>query len=67
LAGAVLAVGGAASAPGQGPFPANGLIPALQPLYSYSWVIGLAVGFTTYLLLSLPLFGRAAATSAQAA
>jgi NCS1 family nucleobase:cation symporter-1 len=57
-AGAVLAVGGAASAPGQGPFPAKGLIPALQPLYSYSWVIGLAVGFTTYLVLSLPVFGR---------
>jgi NCS1 family nucleobase:cation symporter-1 len=57
-AGAVLAVGGAASAPGQGPFPAKGLIPALQPLYSYSWVIGLAVGFTTYLVLSLAVFGR---------
>jgi NCS1 family nucleobase:cation symporter-1 len=32
-ADALLAVG-AASAPGQGPFPANGLILALQQLYS---------------------------------
>ncbi len=31
--GALLAVGGAWSAPGQGPFPEGGLIPALKPLY----------------------------------
>ncbi|MGD0554474.1 MAG: NCS1 family nucleobase:cation symporter-1 [Streptosporangiaceae bacterium] len=53
LAGAVLAVGGAWSAPGSGPFPQNGVIPALKPLYSYSWVIGLATGFVVYLVLSL--------------
>src|SRR5919201_4223276 len=41
LLGMVLAVGGAHSAPGGGPFPDGGLIPFLKPLYSYSWVVGL--------------------------
>jgi nucleobase:cation symporter-1, NCS1 family len=45
--GALLAVGGAWSAPGGGPFPADGLIPALKPLYDYNWV----VGFTTALIV----------------
>ena len=59
VAGAVLSVGGAYTAPGTGgPFPANGLIPALKPLYDYSWVVGLGVGFAVYLVLSLPVFGR---------
>jgi NCS1 family nucleobase:cation symporter-1 len=59
VAGAVLSVGGAYTAPGTGgPFPANGLIPALKPLYDYSWVLGLGVGFAVYLVLSLPVFGR---------
>jgi NCS1 family nucleobase:cation symporter-1 len=53
LAGAVLAVGGAWSAPGAGPFPLNGVIPALKPLYSYSWAVGLGTGFVVYLLLSV--------------
>ena len=53
-AGAVLAVGGAYSLPGQGPFPKNGLIPALQPLYDYSWAVGLVVGFLVFLVLSMP-------------
>jgi NCS1 family nucleobase:cation symporter-1 len=48
LAGAVLAVGGAWSAPGDGPFPAGGLIPALKPLYNYNWVVGFAVGLLLY-------------------
>ncbi|MBO0807590.1 MAG: NCS1 family nucleobase:cation symporter-1 [Actinobacteria bacterium] len=52
LAGAVLAVGGAWSAPHTGPFPLAGLIPVLQPLYSYSWVIGLGVALVLYTLLS---------------
>jgi nucleobase:cation symporter-1, NCS1 family len=38
--GAPLAVGGAWSAPGQGPFPPGGLIPALKPLYNDNWVVG---------------------------
>jgi nucleobase:cation symporter-1, NCS1 family len=59
VAGAVLSVGGAYTAPGTGgPFPANGLIPALKSLYDYSWVVGLGVGFAVYLVLSLPVFGR---------
>jgi NCS1 family nucleobase:cation symporter-1 len=59
VAGAVLSVGGAYSSPaGSGPFPVNGLIPALKPLYDYSWVVGLGVGFALYLVLSLPVFGR---------
>jgi NCS1 family nucleobase:cation symporter-1 len=63
--GAVLAVGGAYSAPGQGPFPQEGLIPALKPLYDYSWVVGLGVGFALYLVLSLPAFGRTGDTPAD--
>jgi NCS1 family nucleobase:cation symporter-1 len=51
--GAVLAVGGAWSAPGQGPFPAGGLIGFLKPLYDYSWVVGFAAGFLIYLGLTV--------------
>ncbi|HEX2194059.1 MAG TPA: NCS1 family nucleobase:cation symporter-1 [Candidatus Limnocylindria bacterium] len=52
--GAVLAVGGAYTAPGvQGPFPADGLIPLLKPLYDYSWVVGLVVAFLVYVGLHL--------------
>jgi NCS1 family nucleobase:cation symporter-1 len=54
LLGAVVAVGGAYSTPGSGPFPADGLIPLLKPVYDYSWVAGLVVGFGVYLLLSPP-------------
>ncbi|NKQ53865.1 NCS1 family nucleobase:cation symporter-1 [Amycolatopsis sp. K13G38] len=58
LVGAVLAVGGAYTAPGSsGPFPADGLIPFLKPVYDYSWVAGLVGGFVVYLALTLP--GRA--------
>ena len=46
--GALLAVGGAWSAPGGGPFPAGGLIPALKPLYNYNWVVGFAVALVLY-------------------
>ena len=61
--GAVLAVGGAYSAPGQGPFPVDGLIPFLKPLYDYNWLVGFAAGFVVYLVLSLPARGRAAVPS----
>ena len=47
-------MGGAYSAPGKGPFPADGLIPFLKPLYDYSWVAGLVGGFVVYLALSIP-------------
>ncbi|WP_027946517.1 NCS1 family nucleobase:cation symporter-1 [Amycolatopsis taiwanensis] len=54
VVGAVLAVGGAYTAPGtDGPFPADGLIPFLKPLYDYSWVAGLVGGFVVYLAFSL--------------
>jgi NCS1 family nucleobase:cation symporter-1 len=48
VVGAVLAVGGAWSAPGEGPFPAGGLIPALKPLYNYNWVVGFAAALLLY-------------------
>jgi NCS1 family nucleobase:cation symporter-1 len=51
LIGAVVAVGGAHSAPGSGPFPADGLIPGLKPAYDYGWVCGLVVGFLVYIAL----------------
>ena len=65
VVGAVLSVGGAYSTPGNGPFPVNGLIPALKPLYDYSWVVGLGAGFALYLVLSLPVFGRTGDTPAS--
>ncbi|MEQ4204905.1 NCS1 family nucleobase:cation symporter-1 [Actinopolymorpha sp. B9G3] len=52
VVGAVLAVGGAYSAPGKGPFPADGLLPWLRPLYDYSWAVGLAAGLIIYVALS---------------
>jgi NCS1 family nucleobase:cation symporter-1 len=54
LVGAVLAVGGAYTATGtQGPFPADGLIPFLKPLYDYSWVVGMVAGFLIYVVLTM--------------
>jgi NCS1 family nucleobase:cation symporter-1 len=69
VTGAVLSVGGAYSAPGQGPFPADGLIPFLKPLYDYNWLVGFGAGFVVYLVLSLPARNRATepATTAVAA
>ncbi|WP_158892814.1 NCS1 family nucleobase:cation symporter-1 [Amycolatopsis anabasis] len=64
LVGAVLAVGGAYTAPGsQGPFPADGLIPFLKPIYDYSWVAGLVGAFAVYIMLSLP--GKASETTKE--
>jgi nucleobase:cation symporter-1, NCS1 family len=52
--GVILAVGGAYTAPGtEGPFPADGLIPLLKPLYDYSWVVGLVAGFLVYVVLTM--------------
>ena len=50
--GILLAVGGAYSAPGTGPFPENGLIGLFQPLYDYSWVVGLVIAFVMYWVLN---------------
>ena len=55
--GILLSVGGAFNAPGAGPFPSGGLIPLFKNLYNYSWAVGLGVGFTVYLVLSLQLSG----------
>jgi NCS1 family nucleobase:cation symporter-1 len=49
LLGALVAVG--YSTPGSGPFPEAGLIPLLKPVYDYSWVAGLIVGFVVYVAL----------------
>jgi NCS1 family nucleobase:cation symporter-1 len=65
VVGALLADGGAWSAPGTGPFPAGGLIGFLKPLYNYSWVVGFAAGFLIFLLLA-PV-APAARAPAQAA
>jgi NCS1 family nucleobase:cation symporter-1 len=53
LVGALLAVGGAYTRSGEsGPFPVDGLIPALKPLYDYNWIVGLVIASAVYLLLS---------------
>ena len=52
VVGVLLAVGGAYSTPGTGPFPENGLIGFFQPLYDYSWVVGLVVAFIAYWALA---------------
>jgi NCS1 family nucleobase:cation symporter-1 len=44
----------------QGPFPADGVIPALKPLADYGWAVGLGSALVLYLLLSLPGRGREA-------
>lgn len=71
LIGGILAVGGAYTAPGTpGPFPAKGLIPFLyQPFtfYDYSWVVGLAAAFISYLVLSAVFPAGAARRQPRAA
>ncbi len=69
--GALLAVGGAWSAPGTGPFPADGLIPALKPLYDYNWVVGFAAALILYYGLTMlgprrPAAGPGSAGTASA-
>ncbi|RZS43652.1 NCS1 family nucleobase:cation symporter-1 [Herbihabitans rhizosphaerae] len=60
VVGAMIAVGGAYTAAGKaGPFPTDGLIPFLRPLYDHSWVVGLVVAFVVYLILA-PLSERRA-------
>lgn len=53
--GAFIALGGAYSAPGGGPFPEGGIIPILKspfPFYDYSWVAGLIVAGALYWILA---------------
>jgi NCS1 family nucleobase:cation symporter-1 len=64
VVGGVLAVGGAYSTPGNGPFPQRGIIGPLYSwfpfhVYDYSWVVGLVAAFLCYLALSA-LFPAAA-------
>jgi len=68
VVGAVLAVGGANTPAGTaGPFPADGLIPFLKPLYDYSWAVGFGTGLVLYLVLALPSRAAAAKPAAPAA
>jgi NCS1 family nucleobase:cation symporter-1 len=53
LVGIVVAIGGANSAPGTGPFPADGYIGFLKPFYDYSWVVGLIVSGALYWVLTI--------------
>ncbi|OEJ54224.1 nitrate reductase [Streptomyces agglomeratus] len=52
--GGVLAVGGSHSAPGKGPFPADGVIAPLRPLADYGWAVGLASALVVYVALMWP-------------
>jgi NCS1 family nucleobase:cation symporter-1 len=65
--GAVIALGGAYSAPGTGPFPADGILPFLRPVYDYSWVAGLIVAFVTYWVFARFVPAREAAQPETAA
>ncbi|MBZ4018078.1 NCS1 family nucleobase:cation symporter-1 [Streptomyces purpurogeneiscleroticus] len=49
--GGLLAVGGSYSAPGKGPFPADGLLPFLRPLADYGWAVGLGASLVLYTAL----------------
>lgn len=56
--GAFFAVGGAYSATNpdgtpSGPFPPEGIISVLSPLYDYNWVVSFIVGGVAYYLLTL--------------
>jgi NCS1 family nucleobase:cation symporter-1 len=58
LVGAFIAMGGAysslnATGAPTGPFPVDGLIPLLKPVYDYSWVASLVVSFLIYGLLTI--------------
>ena len=66
--GMVLAVGGAYTKAGtSGPFPADGLIPFLKPLYDYSWAIGLVASLLTFVVLSRPAQRREPVATAEPA
>ena len=56
VVGAFIALGGAysglnADGTPQGPFPQDGLIPLLKPVYDYSWIAGLLVAFVVFFVL----------------
>ena len=72
VVGGVLAVGGAYSTPGNGPFPKGGIIGPLYSwfpfhVYDYSWVVGLVAAFLCYLVLSAVFPAGAVSRRPQAA
>lgn len=55
--GAFVAVGGAYSSVGEdgqktGPFPVDGVVPLLRPLYDFNWVVAFLVAMAVYWLLA---------------
>jgi NCS1 family nucleobase:cation symporter-1 len=57
--GVVLSVGGAYSSPdGSGPFPVDGIIPFLKPLYNYDWAVGFGAAIIVYYGLTRLFPGR---------
>jgi NCS1 family nucleobase:cation symporter-1 len=57
VVGAFIALAGAYSTPNadgtpSGPFPADGILPFLKPVYDYSWLVALIVGFVLYWVLA---------------
>ncbi|ATL67747.1 NCS1 family nucleobase:cation symporter-1 [Nocardia terpenica] len=62
VAGGVLAIGGSYSTVSdgvkQGPFPADGIIPALRPLADYGWAVGLGSALLIYLLPNRLIYRR---------
>ncbi len=65
--GMFFALGGAYSTPNKdgtpgGPFPPDGIIPVLKPLYDYSWVLGLLIAFAVYWALMRFVAGKEEAT-----
>ena len=65
----LLSVGGAYSAPDTGgPFPAEGLIPLLQPLFDFNWAVAFLTGLVAHWLLTRIFPPRnSAVTEAEAA
>jgi NCS1 family nucleobase:cation symporter-1 len=69
--GMFIALGGAYSATNpdgtaSGPFPPDGIIPVLKPVYDYSWVAGLLIALAAYWLLMRFVPGNEAATHFEA-
>jgi len=71
LVGAFIALGGAYSALDKdgnttGPFPPDGIIPLLKPVYDYSWVAGLLVALVVFFVLDKVVPSKQAEAAAEA-
>ena len=69
LVGAFMALGGAYSATNadgsaSGPFPPDGLLPILKPVYDYSWIAGLLVALVLYFVFEKVVPSKQAETAA---